>query len=99
MLQTQLTAQNAAPAMGELFETFIGSGKFDAKGREIGWTVGLRDNGVDFHAWVQSARRVKGGEFHDFGVAQRSKKFSSQDAARSWAYTTAKTRVTNLRAA
>lgn len=82
--------------MGELFETFLGSGKFDDKGREIGWTVGLRDDGVDFHAWVQAARRPKNGEFHDFGVAQRSKKFASQDAARSWAYATAKQRIANL---
>lgn len=84
--------------LGEIFETFIGAGKFDSKGREIGWTVGLRDNGADFHAWVQSARRPKNGDFHDFGVPQRSVKFDSQAAARSWAYATAKARIAKLTA-
>lgn len=83
---------------GDMFETFMGSGKFDAKGREIGWTVGFRDNGTDFHAWVQNARRLKNGEFHDFGVAQRSKKFDSQEAANRWAYATAKARIAKLKA-
>ena len=85
--------------MGELFEAVVGSGKFDAKGREIGWTVGLRDNGTDFHAWVQSARRLRNGDFKDFGVAQRSKKFASLEASKSWAYATAKLRIAKLKAA
>jgi hypothetical protein len=83
------------PALGEIFETTLPSGKFDSAGREIGYTVGLRDNGVDFYAWVQNARRVK-GEWKDFGVAQRSKKFGSQVEANRWAYATAKERIAKL---
>lgn len=90
----------ATQELGEIFETTIASGKLDTKGREIGYTVGLRDNGVDFYAWVQNARLVKGsavsGEWKEFGVAQRSKKFTSQKAATGWAYRTANDRIANL---
>jgi len=94
--QDSVPCRLVAEFMGELFEVFMGSGKFDDKGREIGWTVGLRDNGIDYHAWVQSARRPKNGEFHDFGVPQRSKKFDSLDASKRWAYATAKARIAKL---
>lgn len=90
-----------APELGEIFETTLPAGKKDSAGREIGFTVGLRDNGVDFYAWVQNARLVKGtainGEWKDFGVSQRSKKFTSQDAARRWAYSTARDRIAKLK--
>lgn len=87
--------------LGEIFETTITSGKFDTAGREIGYTVGLRDNGTDFYAWVQNARRapkkVDGCDvWNDFGVAQRSKKFASAEAAKRWAYSTAHDRIANL---
>jgi len=84
-----------APALNDAFETFVGSGKKDVKGREIGFTVGLRDNGVDFYAWVQASRRV-GDDFNDFGVQQRSKHFTSQAAATNWAYRTARERIAKL---
>lgn len=89
----------AAAPMGEIFETFVTSGKLDAKGREIGFTVGFRDNGVDFYAWVQASRRVGGisGEFSDFGPVQRSKKFGTMAAANSWAYGTARERIAKLK--
>lgn len=89
----------ATAELGETFETNLGSGKFDDKGREIGYTVGFRDNGTDFYAWVQNARRVivKGGfEWRDFGVPQRSKCFASQAEANKWAYTTARARIAKL---
>ena len=89
----------AAAPLGEIFETFVSSGKFDAKGREIGFTVGFRDNGVDFFAWVQASRRVGGpsGEFSDFGPVQRSKKFGTMAAANAWAYGTARERIAKLK--
>lgn len=83
------------PELGEIFETFVPAGKVDSKGREIGFTVGLRDNGKDFYAWVQAARKV-GADFKDFGVVQRSKLFTSQEAATGWAYRTARERIAKL---
>ena len=78
---------------GEPFETFIGTGKRDSKGREIGFIVGLNDDGSDFRAWVQAARRTGPGEFADFGPRQRSKSFTSQAEATCWAYSTAHERM------
>lgn len=90
-----------AKNMGEIFETTVASGRFDTKGREIGYTVGFRDNGTEFYAWVQNARRapkkVEGCDvWNDFGFAQRSKKFTSQKSAQTWAYSTARDRIANL---
>ena len=76
-------------------EVWLGSGKFDAKQREIGYIVGLNDNGTEFAAWVQNGRMI-GRDFKDFGVTQRSKTFASQQEATSWAYKTAKERIANL---
>jgi len=84
--------------LGDIFENHIPAGKTDSKGRQIGYIVGLRDNGTDFYAWVQNARVVN-GEFVEFGVAQRSKKFASQAAATSWAYSTARERIAKVGAA
>jgi hypothetical protein len=81
--------------LGETFEAFVSAKKLDGRGREIGYIVGLRDNGVDFYAWVQNARRMN-GDFYDFGVKQRSKKFESQEAANIWAYRTAKERIAKI---
>jgi hypothetical protein len=86
-----------AAQFGEPLETYLTARKFDSKGREIGFAVGLNDNGTDFHAWVQCVRRVK-GEWRDFGTRQRSKKFSSQAAATRWAYSTARERIAKLAA-
>ena len=75
----------------DMTETYIGSGRKDNKGREVGWIVGLRDTGTIFFAWVQNARRVN-GQWVEFGVQQRSKSFSSQATATAWAYATAQVR-------
>jgi hypothetical protein len=77
------------------FETWLGSGKFDSKNREIGYIVGLNDNGTEFAAWVQNGRKI-GYEFSDFGVPQRSKQFPNQQDAVDWAYKTAYERIANL---
>lgn len=82
---------------GDIFEANVRSGRYDSKGREIGYIVGLRDNGSDFRAWVQNARRVN-GEWVEFGASQRSKSFPTQKAATSWAYSTAHQRIANLAA-
>jgi len=82
-------------AFNDMTETYLRSGRYDNKGREIGFIVGLNNNGSTFAAWVQNARRV-GDEWKEFGVRQRSKMFSSQDAATSWAYSTAHQRIANL---
>lgn len=81
---------------GEPIETFVGTGKKDNKGREIGFIVGFNDNGTDFHAWVQAARRTGPCKFSDFGVRQRSKRFDSQEVATRWAYNTARARIAKL---
>lgn len=82
---------------GEITQSYIRSGRYDSKGREIGYIVGFRDNGEDFRAYVQNARRVA-GEWQEFGVRQRSKSFKSQDAANRWAYATANDRIAKIRA-
>lgn len=89
------TKMTQSTNFGEPIETFLSARKFDAKGREIGFAVGFNDNGTDFHAWVQNVRRVN-GEWVEFGTTQRSKKFSSQEAANTWAYRTARERIANL---
>lgn len=82
-------------AYNDMTETYIRSGRHDSKNREIGYIVGLNNNGKTFAAWVQNARRVN-GEWKEFGVQQRSKEFSSQDAATRWAYQTANERISKL---
>jgi hypothetical protein len=82
-------------AYNDMTETYIRSGRHDSKNREIGYIVGLNNNGKTFAAWVQNARHVN-GEWKEFGVQQRSKEFSSQDAATRWAYQTAKERISKL---
>ena len=80
---------------GDITESYIRSGRYDAKGREIGYIVGLRDNGIQFAAWVQNARRVN-GDWVEFGVRQRSKSFASQAAATKWAYDTVNQRISKI---
>jgi hypothetical protein len=82
---------------GEVTEINVRSGRFDSKGREIGFTIGFRDNGSDFRAYVQNARRVTAHEWQDFGVQQRSKSFSSQAEATRWAWATANERIAKLK--
>jgi hypothetical protein len=79
--------------LGPIYETFIHANKLDSKGRHIGYVVGLRDNGTDFYAWVQNARYVGNGEWVEFGVQQRSRRFDSLQAANAWAYATARERI------
>ena len=79
----------------DMMEVWVGSGKFDSKGREIGYIVGTANNGIEFAAWVQNGRKDNKG-FKDFGVRQRSKRFNDQDSATAWAYRTAKERIANL---
>jgi hypothetical protein len=83
---------------GEITENNIRSGRFDSKGREIGYIVVFRDNGEDFRAYVQNARRIN-GEWVEFGVKQRSKSFESQAEATRWAYATANERIAKIREA
>jgi hypothetical protein len=82
---------------GDITGSYIRSGRFDSKGREIGYIVGFRDNGVDFRAYVQNARRVN-GEWKEFGVQQRSRSFPAQRFATAWAYATAQVRVAKIKA-
>ena len=79
--------------MGEIVEQFIRTEQ-DKAGRVFGYIVGLREvlSTGECYAWVQRAIEVKHG-FKDFGPRQRSKKFPSVAAARSWAFATAKERA------
>jgi hypothetical protein len=76
----------------DMSEQFLSAGRRDSKGREIGYVVGLNNNGTKFAAWVQNTRRVK-GEWKEFGVPQRAKYFDSQAEATRWAYSTARERI------
>lgn len=82
---------------GNITQVFVRSGRYDSKNREIGYIVGFRDDGTDFRAYVQNARRVA-GEWQEFGATQRSKSFKSQVAATTWAYTTANARIAKIKA-
>jgi len=86
------------PATSEEFETFLSANKIDSKGREIGYIVGLSDNGTDFYVWVQNARRIKAGDWFEFGVRQRSKRFGSQEEATRYGHRVAKERIAKLNA-
>lgn len=81
----------------ERFETFIHANKTDSKGRQIGYIVILADNGVEFYANVQKGVALKKGDFAAFGATQKGKKFKTHAAAKSWAYTTAKQRIADLK--
>ena len=89
------SAVTPAHELGEVTETYVRSGRTDSKGREIGYVVGLRDDGTTFYAWVQNTRRVN-GQWVEFGVQQRSKSFKSQAEATRWAYATANERISNI---
>lgn len=91
------TATNEA-TLGDIFENWVDAKKLDSKGRRIGFVVGFRDNGTDFYAWVQNGRMENKGnaDWSEFGPAQRSVKFTSQSAATSWAYQTARERIAKL---
>ena len=80
---------------GEVTQTYMNSGVRDSKGREIGYIVAFRDNGTDFRAYVQNARR-EFGVWKDFGAQQRSKSFADQASATLWAYATARQRIAKL---
>jgi hypothetical protein len=81
---------------GDIFETYLGSGRKDSKGREIGFLVALVDNGIDFRALVQNARRVN-GDWQEFGVRQRSKSYKSQEQATRCGYAIAHQRIASLK--
>lgn len=81
----------------ERFETFVPANKADSKGRQIGFVVVLADNGEDFRACVQKAIIAKpGAAYKAWGATQRSKQFKTAEAARNWAYYTAKERISKL---
>jgi hypothetical protein len=82
--------------MNDPIQRFLSSGIKDSKGREVGYVIGLRDDGINFYAWVQAARKIN-QDFKDFGVKQRSVCFTSQEEAVQWAYTTAKQRLLTIK--
>jgi hypothetical protein len=81
--------------LGETLETFLTTNKFDDSDREIGFVIGLRDDTMNFYAWVQNTRRIN-GEWKEFGVRQRSKCFTSQEQATRWAYVEAGKRISRV---
>lgn len=82
-------------AYNERFETALPSTKFDSKGRQIGYLVIFVDNGTDFRACVQNARLIN-KDWVAFGATQNSRGFKSQKEASTWAYSTAKERISKL---
>jgi len=83
-------------AYGEIVQTNLGTGIKDSKGREIGFIVALVDNGTDFRALVQNARRIK-GEWQEFGVRQSSKSYRSQAEATRCGFAIANQRIANIK--
>ena len=81
---------------GDMFETFKPT-MLDAKGRVVGYVVGLRevvDTGECF-AWVQKSIKTADG-WKDFGRSQPSKRFPNFAQASAWAYSTANERASKL---
>lgn len=78
--------------LDDAFETFIRTG-IDSKGRTVGYVVGLREvlTTGECYAWVQYSVSAEDG-WKDFGPVQRSRKFATLEAAKTWAYATAKER-------
>jgi len=81
---------------GEITETHLGTGSKDSKGREIGFIVALVDNGTDFRALVQNARRIN-GEWQEFGVRQSSKSYRSQAEATRCGFAIANQRIQKIK--
>ena len=80
----------------EITETYLPTGRKDSKGREIGFIVALVDNGTDFRALVQNARRIN-GEWQEFGVRQASKSYRSQAEATRCGFAIAKERIAKVK--
>ena len=80
----------------DTLETFMSAEVVDGKGREVGVTIGLRDNGRQFFAWVQNSRREK-GYFYTFGMQQPAREFHTQREAMGWAYRVARERIAKVR--
>lgn len=80
--------------MHEAIETFA-HGYKAPDGHIYGWVVGLKEviGTGECYAWVQKARRNKSGGWQDFGVCQRSKKFTSVALANTWAFAEAAKRA------
>ena len=80
----------------EIFETYISCNKVDAKGRVIGYGVQLWSwEGINY-AVVQKGVMVDAHNWVPTGAAQASRSFKTAEAAKEWAYTTAKQRLANL---
>lgn len=64
-------------------------------GRVFGYVVGLLQviGSPKCYAWVQKSYRTGNGEWKDWGARQRSRPFPTMEAARDWAYATAKYRA------
>lgn len=84
--------------LGNIFEVFLSAGVKDGAGREVGFTIGLRDNGYQFLAWVQNSRRDN-GYFYDFGEQEKAREFVSQSGAIEWAFSSARSRALLVRVA
>ena len=83
---------------GDITQIWMGAAINDSKGREIGWTIGLRDNGSEYAAWVQASRKTGACKFADFGPCQASRSFDTQEQATAWTFGEAKERVAKARA-
>jgi hypothetical protein len=77
------------------FQTWVGSGKFNAKGSEIGYVVTFNDNGETYIASTQKG--LKDSErFAALAVKFSEKRFSNQQDATNWAYAKAKELIRKL---
>lgn len=85
------------PILNYPVETFMSAGVVDGAGREVGVTIGMRDNGYQFFAWVQDSRREK-GHFYDFGAQQPCREFHTQREAIGWSHRAARERIAKVQA-
>lgn len=76
---SSMVVRHEVAVYGEITKVHTDTGRFDSKGRKIGFVAVYRDNGEDFRCYVQSTRN--GAEF---GVPQRSKSFKTPEAAKAY---------------
>lgn len=72
--------------LGEAIQTFERTNEEKGTGRVFGYIFGIRPvvGSREVYAWLQRGVADKRGDFKDYGVSQRSRKFETLAQARAW---------------
>lgn len=72
--------------LGEAIQTFERTNEEKGTGRVFGYIFGIRPvvGSREVYAWLQRGVADKSGDFKDYGVSQRSRKFDTLAQARAW---------------